>query len=175
MAVAGHGGGGLHSVGSRPSVSPGPTRRSNPPRWRVRIRRSDRLHLSRYSVGEAALGRVCGVHVPQRRPSVPRLLWRLSPISISAVSLKPSCIMHHFWLRGGSGGGGGGWTGEQLQAFPPASGLPAARFCAHSRGVKSAPLRCWRRDSLSPLLLPLFPHLHAKPLPAICEMWKLCV
>lgn len=98
---SGGGAGGVHSVGSRPSVSPGRTRRLNQPRWRVQIRRPDRLHLSRYSVGEVALGRVCGVHVPHRRPSVPRLLWRLSPISISAASLKPSCIMHHFWLRGG--------------------------------------------------------------------------
>lgn len=32
----------------------------------------------------------------------------LPPISISAVSLKPSCIMHHLWLCGGRWRSGGG-------------------------------------------------------------------
>lgn len=90
-----------------PSVSPVRTQRLNSTRWRVQIRCSNRLHLGRYSVREGTLGRVCGVHVPEQRPSVLHvapllwLLWLLSPISISAVSLKPSCIMHHLWLGGG--------------------------------------------------------------------------
>lgn len=94
------------SVRSCPSVSPGRTQRLNWTRWRVQIWRSNRLHLSRYSAGEVMLGRVRDVHVPERQPSVLRvaplllLLWLLSPISISAVSLKPSCIMHHLWLCG---------------------------------------------------------------------------
>lgn len=102
------------SVRLCPSVSPGGTQRLNSTRWRVQIRRPNHLHLSRCSVGEGTLGRVCDVHVPERKPSVLRaapllrLLWLLSPISISAVSLKPSCIMHHLWLWGVDGG----WTGE---------------------------------------------------------------